>query len=263
MKKEYYFYNCCLEGRQLRLGESGFLAAKEVVQAICDADFRNNGSYLKDPNAQADYYHEYIKRPKDGLYLMRAVKIANHASLDILIDTRLFPNFVLIEKNNNMPQMHIEVMKAFERWLNHAANQYGWIATLKENQLNVIHDVDLFKSAMAFAEDTDVPDFSSFINYEERIEEVLETLHLMIDKKVKARPIMRIITAAIDSGIIDKPDYLSLIQEFHKESIMSLSAYKLYTKKECHPLKQDKIYLEYLDKFLRLKDRWLDEFGRN
>ena len=53
MNKEFYFYNCCLEGRQLRLGETGLLAAKEVVQAICDADFRNNGSYLKDPKANA------------------------------------------------------------------------------------------------------------------------------------------------------------------------------------------------------------------
>ena len=31
----------------MRLGESGFLAAKEVVQAICDADFRNNMSQFE------------------------------------------------------------------------------------------------------------------------------------------------------------------------------------------------------------------------
>ena len=263
MSKEYFFYNCCLEGRQLRLGESGFLAAKEVVRAICDADFRSNGTYLKDPDVKADYYHEYIKRPKNGLYLMRAVRIDDHTSRDILIDTRLFPNFVLVEKDKDKLQMSMEVAKGFERSLNQAANRFGWNVTLKENQLNVVHDVDLFESAMAFAEDIGVPEFSSFINYEERIDEVLDILHLMIDKKVKPKFIMRIMVAAIDSGIIDKPEYLSFIQEFHKDRIISYSAYKLYTKKEGHPLKDNMVYQEYVDKFMRLKDRWLDEFGQN
>lgn len=263
MNKEFYFYNCCLEGRQLRLGETGLLAAKEVVQAICDADFRNNGSYLKDPKANAGYYHEYAKHPKGGLYLMRAVKADNNASLDVLIDTRLFPNFVLIEKNDAMPQMSMEVTKAVERSLNQAADKYGWKATLKENQLNVVHDVDLFYSAMAYVKETDVPDFRSFVNYEERIDEIMEILHLMLDKKDKPKPIMRIVVAAIDSGIIDKPEYERFVCEFKKERIISFSTYKHYTKKDNPPLMHDKVYLEYLDKFLRLKDKWLDEFGVN
>ena len=31
MNKEFFFYNCCLEGRQLELGETGFLAAKDAT----------------------------------------------------------------------------------------------------------------------------------------------------------------------------------------------------------------------------------------
>lgn len=260
MDKEFFFYNCCLEGRQLELGETGFLAAKEVVRAICDADFRNNGSYLKDPCVDACYYHEFAKRPKDGLYLMRAIKADDDTSLDVLIDTRLFPCFVLIEKNNDMLQMSKEVTKVVERSLNHAANKYGWQAKLKENQLNVVHDVALFYSAMEYVKE-DTKDFMSFVNYEERTQEILQILHLMLDKKDKPKTIMRIIVAAIDAGIIEKPEYVRFIQEFKKERTISLSTFKYYTKRDNPPLMNDKVYQEYLDKFLRLKDKWLDEFS--
>ena len=165
MNKEFYFYNCCLEGRQLELGEVGFLAAKEVVSAICDADFRNNCSYLKDPNANSRYYHEFAKHPKDGLYLMRVINADDHACLQVLIDTRLFPNLVLIEKNNDMLTMSKDVVKVMERSLDHAANKFGWRASLRENQLNVVHDVDLFCSAMSFMEKEKMKaDFQRFAN---------------------------------------------------------------------------------------------------
>lgn len=260
MNKEFFFYNCCLEGRQLELGETGFLAAKEVVRAICDTDFRNNGLYLKDPCINASYHHEFAKRPKDGLYLMRALKANNDTSLDVLIDTRLFPSFVLIEKNNNKLQMSMELTKVVERSLNHAANKYGWLAKLKENQLNVVHDVDLFYSAMAYMKD-DATNFMSFVNYEERTQEILQLLHLMLDNKNRPKTIMRITVAAIDAGIIEKPEYVCFIEEFMKERIISLSTFKYYTKRDTPPLMNDKVYQEYLDKFLRLKDKWLDEFS--
>ena len=260
MTKEFYFFNCCLEGRQLELGETGFLAAKEVVRAICDADFRNNGSYLKDPSTNASYYHEFAKKPKDGLYLMRAVKADDGTCLDVLIDTRLSPCFVWVEKNNDRPQMSEDVTKAMERSLNHAANQYGWQARLKENQLNVVHDVELFYSAMEYMKE-DAKDFTSFINYEERTQEILQILHRMLDKKDKPKTIMRIIVAAIDAGIIEKPEYVCFIQEFKKERIISFSTFKYYTGKKKRPLMNDEVYKEYLDKFLRLKDKWLDEFS--
>ena len=61
--------------------------------------------------------------------------------------------------------MSKDVVKAMERSLDHAANKYGWRASLKENQLNVVHDVDLFCSAMSFMEKEKVKaDFQCFAN---------------------------------------------------------------------------------------------------
>lgn len=254
--KDFYFYNCCLEGRQLRLGETGFLAAKEVVQAICDADFRNNGTYLKDPDVKANYYHEYIKRPKNGLYLLRAVRIDDNASLDILIDTRLFPNYVLIEKNNNMPQMHIEVMKAFERWLNHAANQYGWSATLKENQLNVIHDVDLFKSAMAYAEDRNMKaDFKSIVIAEKIADDVLKLIDLYIKGKKLPKAIIAPFRAAKDAGAIGKLTKSVFRKTFGDILGNSISALDKYMSDDYRWNEKDSVYNEMKNEFRKLVEK--------
>lgn len=254
--KDFYFYNCCLEGRQLRLGETGFLAAKEVVQAICDADFRNNGTYLKDPDVKANYYHEYIKRPKNGLYLLRAIRIDDNASLDILIDTRLFPNYVLIEKNNNMPQMHIEVMKAFERWLNHAANQYGWSATLKENQLNVIHDVDLFKSAMAYAEDRNMKaDFKSIVIAEKIADDVLKLIDIYIKGKKLPKPIIAPFRAAKDAGAIGKLTKSVFRKTFGDILGNSISALDKYMSDDYRWNEKDSVYNEMKNEFRKLVEK--------
>ena len=254
--KDFYFYNCCLEGRQLRLGETGFLAAKEVVQAICDADFRNNGTYLKDPDVKASYYHEYIKRPKNGLYLLRAVRIDDNASLDILIDTRLFPNYVLIEKNNNMPQMHIEVMKAFERWLNHAANQYGWSATLKENQLNVIHDVDLFKSAMAYAEDRNMKaDFKSIVIAEKIADDVMALLEVYMKGKKLPKPIIAPFRAAKDAGAIGKLTKSVFRKTFGDILGNSISALDKYMSDDYRWNEKDSVYNEMKNEFRKLVEK--------
>ena len=42
MNKEFFFYNCQLEGRQLCLDETEMLPAKIVLRSICDADYQEN-----------------------------------------------------------------------------------------------------------------------------------------------------------------------------------------------------------------------------
>ena len=142
-----------------------------------------------------------------------------------------------------------------------AANQYGWSVELIKNDLNVIRDIDLFISAMAYINEE--PDFRSFILYEERTEEIMAMLHLKIDKKVKAPVIMCIIKAAIDAGLIAKPHYKLFVKEFCKADVVSFSTYKSYLKEKDNQLVTDKVYKEYLDQFLRLKDKWLDEISKN
>ena len=63
---EYLFFDCYLEGRQLRIGESGFLVASEVVHAICDADFRKIGFDMTTCEINAFCKHKYVKRTQRG-----------------------------------------------------------------------------------------------------------------------------------------------------------------------------------------------------
>ena len=55
MNKEFFFYNCQLTGRQLRLGETGMLPAEIVVRSICDADYQENGIFLKELTAESGF----------------------------------------------------------------------------------------------------------------------------------------------------------------------------------------------------------------
>ena len=75
MNKKFIFYDCNLEGRQLNLGESGFLAATEVVRSIFDAGFRKNGLNLFDSGTNALFKCKYVIEPKDGMFLM---EVRNH-----------------------------------------------------------------------------------------------------------------------------------------------------------------------------------------
>ena len=259
MDKEYFFFNCKLEGRQLCFGDTGLLSAREVVRAICDADFPKCSLLLNDPKDKTEYFHEYVKKPHKGLYLIKAKKSDAPLALDILIDTRLFPNFILVEKQNDNLAACKELAGAIERSINHAADKYGWHVRLIENELNVIKEVDLFRSAMNYIEE--VPDFRSYILFEEHAEEIMDMLHLKIDNKVQAPTIMCVLKAAIDCGLISKPSYRVFIMEFGKENIVSYSTYKRYTKEHDNSILEDNVYKNYLNHFLMCKDKWMNEIS--
>ncbi len=256
MYKDFYFFNCCLEGRQLELGETGFLAAKEVVRAICDADFRNNGSYLKDPSTNASYYHEYAKKPKDGLYLMRAVKAEDGTCLDVLIDTRLFPSFVLVEKNNDRLQMSEDVVKAVERSLNHAANKFGWQAKLKENQLNVVQHLDLFYSAMAYVKDPKMrADFKSVVIAEKIADDVMKLLDIYTKGKKLPKAIICPFRAAMDAGAIGKLTKTVFKKTYGNILGNSISALDKYLSDDYCWNEKDSVYSEMKEEFKKLVEK--------
>ena len=261
MDKEFYFYNCCLEGRQLELGETGFLAAKEVVRAICDADFRNNGLYLKDPSTNACYYHEFAKKPKDGLYLMRAVKAEDGTCLDVLIDTRLFPSFVLVEKNNDRLQMSEDVVKAVERSLNHAANKFGWQAKLKENQLNVVQHLDLFYSAMAYVKDPKMrADFKSVVIADKIADDVMRLLDMYIKGKKSPKSIVCPFRAAKDAGAIGKLTKSVFKKTYGNILGNSISALDKYMSDDYCWNENDSVYSEMKKEFRKLVEKSKEPF---
>lgn len=259
MNKEFFFYNCQLEGRQLCLDETEMLPAKIVLRSICDADYQENGIFLKDLTAESGFLLRYAKPPKDGLFLMNATKTGGYSSLYVLIDTRLSPNFILIEKKVGLMQEYKELLKVLESSICEAVYKHGWLSKLVKNDLNVIKEVEFFFSAMKYIEGE--TDFRSCILYEERTDEILNMLHLKIDHKVKAQAIMCVIKAAIDAGLISKPEYESFVREFKKGEIVSFSTFKAYTKSYNNPLVNDKSYNEYLEQFMRLKDKWLNEIS--
>lgn len=267
--KEFMFYRCHLEGRQLSVDEceTDLLPAKQVIRTICDADFREDYLIMNSPKTKTYYHHKYVKRPRNGMYLMRVSKVGDNDSLLVFIDTRISPDFIWIEKNKERLDDIPLLVSSLEYSFCQAACKHGWHAKMREFKTSVARDINLFGSAVSYIEEpedipmTGIQDFCSFITFEDRTDEIMNKLHEMLDHKVKPIAIMRVIRAAIDAGLITKPEFYSFIKEFDK--YISLATYKLYTKKKINPLADDKVYLDYLDKFLRLKDKWLDEFGQN
>lgn len=265
MNKKFIFYDCYLEGRQLKIGESGFLAASEVVRSIFDAGFRKNGLNLFDSGTNALFECKYVSEPKDGMFLMEVRNHTDDIGNLVFVDTRTKPNYVWVqtadyEKDNGAS---MQVACVIEDWIAREAYAYGWNAKLKRSVFDKLVYVAQFDSAMAYIKEyiERIPPFVSYIAYEEKTDEIMKELHLMIDKKVSGMAIMRVIRAAIDTGLIDKPCYESIVLEFDRKHCVSFANYKKYTNMKKNPLANDKIYHGYMDKFLRLKDKWLDNIA--
>ena len=261
----FMFFDCCLEGRQLEIGESGFLAASEVVRYIFDAGFRKYGLNTFDSGTNALFACKYVIEPKDGMFLMEVRIDKGDVGNLVFIDTRTKPNFVWVQPadNGEDDEWSLQVAHFVEDWISREAYAYGWKAKLKRSVFNKLVYWPQFDSAMAYVDAylKRTPEFASYIVYEERTDEILKRLHLMIDKKVAAISIMRVMRAAIDVRLIEKPCYESFVMEFCKKHFVSPAAYKMYTNTKINPLADDNVYLEYVDKFLRLKDEWLDDIA--
>ena len=262
---KFIFYDCNLEGRQLEIGESGFLAASEVVQSIFGAGFRKNGLNWFDSGTNALFECKYVSEPKDGMFLMEVRNHRGDIGNLVFVDTRTRPNYVWVQTADydQNDKASLLVASFIEDWIAREAYAYGWNAKLKRSVFDKLVYVAQFDSAMAYIKEyiERIPPFVSYIAYEEKTDEIMKELHLMIDKKVSGMAIMRVIRAAIDTGLIDKPCYESIVLEFDRKHCVSFANYKKYTNMKKNPLANDKIYLGYMDKFLRLKDKWLDNIA--
>lgn len=164
--RDFFFYNCSLKGMQLGDGETGVIADKEVLQRIFDADFRYHNLKLVNPVSNTHYYHEFVKDPKDGLYLLNIVNTLTRSSFHVLIDTRIFPNFVLVEKDPLRMEESIEVALMMEYTLKMAAPKYKWEAQLVVNHLNEIRYMNEFWTAMIYADNIYIPQLLQEIHIE-------------------------------------------------------------------------------------------------
>ena len=265
----FHYFSCCLEDMQSSIGGHAVLSAGEVLRAICDADFHSNGFDLSDPDSGAHFSYEYAKPPQDGMYLLVVHRQTDNLSMLVFIDTRTNPNYVWVEKIecNDVDSVCMQVVASLCSAFNQTMRKYDWQVTINDFISGNLSDVGLLGSAQAYINDylyeTIIPKFSSFVTYEDRTDEIINLLHVMLQNKVTPLSIMRVIKAAIDAGLIEKPEFDSFVFEFKKERLISYSAFKIYTNKKSNPLAEDKVYHEYLDRFIRLKDKWLDEAGLN
>lgn len=152
MNIDFEFYNCHFKGQKVSVGESEFVGKKMVLKRILEADRLDGSFHLVNPLNNTHYIHFYAKDPWDGLYLLDVVNTSTRSSLFVLFDTRIFPNFILVEKNLQNPEESLEVAMVVEYSLFLAARKYGWEARLMENNLNEIRYVDKFISAMEYVE---------------------------------------------------------------------------------------------------------------
>ena len=265
MNKKFIFYDCNLEGRQLEIGESGFLAATEVVRSIFDAGFRKNGLNWFDFGTNALFECKYVSEPKDGMFLMEVRNHRGDMGNLVFVDTRTKPNYVWVQTSDydKSDKASLQVASLIEDWIAREAYAFGWNAKLKRSAFNKLVYVEQFDSAMAYIKEyiERIPPFVSYVVYGDRTDEIMKKLHLLIDKKVSGMAIMRVIRAAMDTGLIDKPCYESIVIEFGKRHCVSYATYKGYTNMKQDPFAGDGVYREYVDMFLILKDKWLDKMA--
>lgn len=84
------------------------------------------------------------------------------------------------------------------------------------------------------------------MTYEDRTAEIINMLHVMLENKVTPISIMRVIKAAIDAGLIEKPDFDSFVYEFKKEGLIKISAYNNYMNTDNDKCCKDRAYYQVL-----------------
>ena len=242
----FTFYSCILEGRQLFFEEPFLLAASEVVRAVCKAGFQNNSEFL----------FEYAQPPKDGMYLFKVTRKTDGFSTLVFFDTRTKPNFIWVEKVfDNNPDLTInQFVKMLEAALNAGSYQYGWKVWLDKFVPNDIRNVDLLCSAVTYVDDylEGVPIFNTYVKDAKIEGEVMKILHQKLDHKHKAILMMKVLRAAYDADLIEKPEYESFIREFNKIGKICIASYNRYMTKD-NPFADDKDYQSYLHDFEELK----------
>ena len=182
MKNDYEFYRCRLERRLTGEGEFALLAVTEVVQAICDAGFQKHGTTMWSHPSSPHCLFKYAKTPRDGMYKLRAVRMSDMTTLDILIDTRMYPCFVMIDNNPDWQDLMDEVIGTLQQMINDEAEKYNYQGEIIMHHAHETQYLDLFLSALAYMRDRDqrYQDENYNLTYNNNMENISEDLKLKI-----------------------------------------------------------------------------------
>ena len=241
----FKYYCCILKGRQLSIGEVGLLPASEVLHAICDAGFQNNGLF--------DF--EYVKPPKDGMYLMKVTRKADQQALLVFIDTRTHTKYIWLESRGD-DDLTRQVVTAIEDALKPKAYDYGWDASVCKYVPNNLDDADFFFNAKAYVNEyleNKVASFYTYVIDVDRVQEIMAVLRQKLENKHKAKLIMKVIRAAYDADLTERPDFEPTVTEFKKQGQLCRASFNRYMTKP-NPLADDDDYLKYLKEFRKLKN---------
>lgn len=182
MSKDYNFYRCRLERRLTGEGDPCLLAVTEVVQAICDAGFQKHGTSMWSHPSSPHCYFKYAKTPRDGMFKLRAVKKSDMTTLDFLIDTRMYPYFLMIENNPDWQDLMDEVINTLQQMINDEAEKYNYQGEIIMYHAHKTQYLDEFASAMAFMKDHDQrnQDENNNLTYNNNMETNTEDLKLKV-----------------------------------------------------------------------------------
>ena len=182
MKNDYEFYRCRLERRLTGEGEFALLAVTEVVQAICDAGFQKHGTTMWSHPSSPHCLFKYAKTPRDGMYKLRAVRMSDMTTLDILIDTRMYPYFLMIDNNPDWQDLMDEVIGTLQQMINDEAEKYNYQGEIIMHHAHETQYLDLFLSALAYMRDRDqrYQDENYNLTYNNNMENISEDLKLKI-----------------------------------------------------------------------------------
>ena len=247
---KFTFFSCIFEGRQLYCEEPFLLAASEVVRAVCKAGFQNNSEYV----------FEYAKPPKDGMFLFKVTRKTDGFSTLVYFDTRTCPNFIWVEKvfDNEHGITIKQFVKMLGTALNSGTHKHGWNVWLEKYVPTELLDLELFQDALGYVNGymhDDVPAFCTYVKDRQRVRDVMEVLHQKLEYKNRAILMMKVLRAAYDADLIEKPEFESFIREFNKEGKICLSSYNRYMMKD-NPFSDDNDYLRYLHDFVELKRKY-------
>ena len=162
MEKDYSFYRVHLERENAVDGEPGLLAATEVVQAVCDAGFQRDGFIMKSYDSSPRCYYKYAKTPKEGMYMMRAVKKTDMTTLNILIDTRMYPSLVMVEKQTDWQDETEEVIVTLEQIINDDTYKFNWRMNLQKHTPQSTQNLKEFFSALSYMENIEDTDKKNY-----------------------------------------------------------------------------------------------------
>ena len=251
----FLIFNCNLKQVQLDGEKKHGLPAKEVMRPILDADFRKNDLKMFDAETNTRFDYEYVKVPRDGMFLMEVKNLMDGNSLLVHIETRTDPVFVTIEASDgDANDATFQVVRVMQNAIIQEVEKLGWRADMTENNLKSAKYPSEFRSAMGYIQQylNGESDFSLHVLCKERTKEIMDLLHRKLENKHKAKPIMRVIRAAYDAKLIEHPNFYALTMEFDKKGAICVASFNRYMTDD-NLLADDKDYKTYLEEFLKVK----------